>query len=586
MCGISGIYSFSGGALSSEQEQALLVMKDFMHHRGPDASAYKKTAQVGLVHTRLSIVDLDERSTQPMESQNWVISFNGEIINYLAIRKELKSKHQFRTHSDTEVLLLALEEWGLDKTLEKCAGMFAFLAYNKATKILYAARDRLGIKPLYYYPEQDRAIWFASTPATIVAAHPTVEWRENKQAIGSFFALGAPFTKESTISKIQQIPPACVLTVLPDQTYALHRYWEPEYQEQFTMHDLIDIVQEYGMSDVKSALFMSGGIDSTFLGSILTNMDFFHLDSPERHYAKKVAKTYKRPLEIVRPKPETYMEGLKKICATYGEPLMSGGIPYTVSYEVAQKNYKMAISANGADELFFGYPRTPMIGYNIELPAYEESSNQWLSEQIAHIFRDKRSFDIPEYQEWIPSLIDIGMATLKKCNLTNFPPCASYRWLEIMTYVVNDLNPTLDGASMANSLEVRVPFLDHRIVQGVLSWPADMICTRELGRKSPLKQHLLKDFSKAFLTRPKLGFSIDEHILSNIKSLSDKAFKTSEDNAFIQLKDGKHSKYLDRDRIYLKSMIHAYSSWKESGPIPSQLTNFKRGRTNESIEIA
>jgi asparagine synthase (glutamine-hydrolysing) len=222
----------------------------------------------------------------------------------------------------------------------------------------------------------------------------------------------------------------------------------------------------------------------------------------------------------------------------------------------------MAISANGADELFFGYPRTPLGTSQNVLPKFEDYSNLWFSEQVGHIFRDKRHFNISEYQSDIPSLLEVGQSILKSCRLDNFPKSASYRWLELMTYVLNDLNPTLDAASMANSLEVRVPFLDHRVVQGILSWPTDKLCTKEFGRKSPLKAHLNRDFNRTFLNRPKLGFSIDKRILSNIQTKTENVFSTYLDNKFIQFNNKPFSAYYERDKIYLKSIMHIFSIWK------------------------
>lgn len=559
MCGIAGVYCFSNKYLSDMQKKSLRNMKDFMHLRGPDASDLKYHDSVGLTHTRLSIIDTHNRATQPMESSQWILSFNGEIINFISLRDELRSHCQFETQSDTEVLLMALETWGIDKTLEKCAGMYAFLAYNKITKLFYAARDPLGIKPLYYYIQDDhdsQSAWFASTPATIMHGLPTQEWKENKQAIGTFFTLGAPFSVESTTKNIFQLPAAHYLIFKPDGSHSIQKYWQPQYQENFTMDELIQIIKEYKHADVKSALFMSGGIDSTFLGSILNDMDFFHLYSPEISYAEQVAKTYQRPLIVVKPNREQYINGLKIIAQTFGEPLMSGGIPYSVSYEARQKGYRMAISANGADELFFGYPRTPL--QNISLPKHEIPANPWFFKQLGHIFRNKNHFIIPEYQDMIPSLLEIGHSLLKTSFLPDFPACASYRWLEILSYVMNDLNPTLDAASMANSLEVRVPFLDHRIVQGVLSWPEKTLCTQAFGRKSPLKEHLSKTFNHKFLFRPKLGFSIDDQALAQIKAISDETFDYFLSTGFIQLNPKNATEHYERDVIYLKNIIQAF----------------------------
>jgi asparagine synthase (glutamine-hydrolysing) len=564
MCGIGGVYCAASRKVTSNDLDSLHAIQKVISPRGPDASGTYNDANVALVHTRLSIIDLDERSNQPMESPNWVLSYNGEIYNYRYLREQLSATHQFRTESDTEVLLLAIEEWGVEEALNKIAGMFAFLAYNKSENILYAARDRMGIKPLFVSRQNDDTYWFASTPAAICHALPDISWQENKLALGSYFILGAPFTKMSAIDGIERVPSAHFLKITPDGACSSKRYWQPEYQANFTIEDMVEIVREHQVSDVQSALFLSGGIDSTFLASVLDRIDFFHLDSPEKKYAKTVASQYDRPLVTVRPNPEDYSKGIEEVCRSFGEPLMSCGIPFSVAREAAKKGYKMALSANGADELFFGYPRTLIPGMDERfLPIHEDRSEKWFSYQLAHIFRDNRHFNISEYDSYLPSLIEIGISAIKSCQLEGFPTSASYRWLELMTYVLNDLNPTLDAASMANSLEVRVPFLDHRIVQGVLSWDTNILCDSKLGRKAPLKKWLARDFSQGFLNRAKLGFSIDNRTLSSISKLGKENFETMLNNRFLRTHENKKSRFYDRDMQYLENSCLVYSVWKQ-----------------------
>lgn len=562
MCGIAGVFLPKKITLTEAHRHSLTVMKDFMKERGPDGSGMMVKPSVGMVHTRLSIIDINERSNQPMESEHWLLTYNGEIVNYRAIRAELEDKYQFHTESDTEVLLFALEEWGIEQALSRCAGMFAFLAYDKRSGEFFAARDPLGIKPLFCYKDEAGAFWLASTPATLKAGQPQKSWEPYKPAIGSFFILGAPFTRMSTTKGIEQIPPAHYCKIAPDGSLSLKRYWSPQFQPDFTMDNLIEIVKEYGHSDVKSALFMSGGIDSTFLASIIRNLDYFHLKSPEQAYAQQVSRKYGRKMIVVDPDWHKYGEGLKKVKETFGEMFMSCGIPYTVANEVVSHGYKMAISANGADELFYGYPRTPMVGLTQLYNRFDSDANKWFSRQVSHIFRDKRHFSIPAYDEYIPDLNDLAIDLIKHCTLTDFSPSASYRWLEIMTYVANDLNPTLDAASMANSLEVRVPFLDHRIVQGVLSWPDDKLYTTELGRKAPLKQRLLQDFNKKFISRPKLGFSIDDKALSAIVKNVDMNFDRMLSTGFIRMNEAEADHgYYGRDLIYMKNICQIYQEF-------------------------
>ena len=226
----------------------------------------------------------------------------------------------------------------------------------------------------------------------------------------------------------------------------------------------------------------------------------------------------------------------------------------------------MAISANGADELLHGYPRTPIPEYTPRnLPLHETRSYRWFSEQIAHIFRDSRNFEISELEEFVPSLIEIGNDAMTKYHLPDFPASASHRWFELMTYVLHDLNPTLDAASMINSVEVRVPFLDHRIVQGVLSWDAEKLVTPALGRKAPLKQYLNDFFPTSFFHRPKLGFSIHKSLLGDISNLGESAFKQARQSGFLNFnKKSRYGEY-SRDIIYLGNTCYSYDVWNSCG---------------------
>lgn len=564
MCGIGGIYSPGSHGITPEHRQMLAMLNDAIHLRGPDASGYQEGDHYAFTHRRLAIIDIDPRSNQPMESADWVLCYNGEIYNFRDIRAELEGlRHSFRTTSDTEVLLLALQEWGIDGTLSRIAGMFAFLAYDKRESSLYAVRDHMGIKPLLMSRLPDGAYCFASSVAALVKCQPKRGWQSFKPALASYFVLGAPFTRSSVVEGIERVDPANYIKFLPDGTFSRHRYWQPQYRENFTMDDLVRIVREYEISDVQSALFLSGGVDSTFLAAATEKLDCFHLTSPETGYAREVARRFDRKFVSVEPHLDDFTGDVRKVLDFHGEPLMSCGIPYAVSKEVAAQGYKMAISANGADELFHGYPRTPIPEYQPPyLPLHETRTYRWFSEQIAHVFRDDRNFVIEEFEEYMPSLIEIGHDALAKYHLQDFPASASHRWFELMSYVLHDLNPTLDAASMANSIEVRVPFLDHRIVEGVLSWDGSRLVTPSLGRKAPLKEFLGDYFPMAFFHRPKLGFSIHEESLGDISRLGTRALDAARKRGFVQIRDGERFGEFDRDMIYLGSSCFSYDTWR------------------------
>lgn len=566
MCGIGGIYTPGSCRITEDHKIILERVAAAVFSRGPDAGGYMAGDSYAFTHRRLAIIDLDERSNQPMESQDWVLCYNGEIYNFRAIRAELEQrKHVFHTTSDTEVLLLALQEWGIDGTLGRIAGMFAFLAYDKRENVLYAVRDHMGIKPLLMTRLDDGSYCFASSVTALVRGLPERGWRPYGPALASYFVLGAPFTRGSVIEGIERVDPAHYIKCMPDGTFSRHRYWEPQYQDDFTMDDLASIVREYEIADVQSALFLSGGVDSTFLAAATAKLDCFHLISPERHYAEEVARRFERKFVCVEPHIDDYAGDVKNVLEFHGEPLMSAGIPYTVSKEIAAHGYKMAISANGADELFHGYPRTPIPEYQpAYLPLHEARTYRWFSQQIAHIFRDSRNFDLRDFAEYVPSLIDIGHDALAKYYLPGFPPSASHRWFELMTYVLHDLNPTLDAASMANSIEVRVPFLDHRIVQGVLSWDGSKLVTPNLGRKAPMKEFLAQYLPMSFFHRPKLGFSIHEESLGDISMLSTNALEAACSRGLVSINgDGRFGEF-ERDMIYLGSTCFGYDMWRST----------------------
>ncbi len=562
MCGVGGVFRPGGVPLTEFHEAILAGLREEMRLRGPDGSGTVVAGEVGLVHTRLAIIDPHERSDQPMESADWVLSYNGEIYNFRALREELSAWCAFATASDTEVLLMALQEWGVDKALERCAGMFAFLAYNKREGVLYAARDRMGIKPLLMERLEDGSLCFASSAGAMARSVPDARRPIFRPALASFFTLGAPFTRTTVFEGVERVPPAHYVRCLPDGGLETVRYWEPRYRPGFTMDDLVEVVREHGVADVPSALFLSGGVDSTFLASAMDGLDCFHLTSPEARYAEEAARVLGRPLVSVEPDLSDYENGVEHVIGLHGEPLMSCGMPYAVARTVRENGYKMAVSANGADELFHGYWRTPMPEYVPDyLPYHERRSCRFFYQQLGHIFRNREHFGVEGLDGLVPGLEEIGDEILATLSLPHFPPSANHRWLELMTYVLYDLNPTLDAASMAAGVEVRLPFLDHRIVEGVLSWPAHRLVTPRLGRKAPLKEHLAHCFPVPFFNRPKLGFSVHGASLSGINRLSGHALERALDTGFLTRRNGKGEAF-ERDMINLGRCCFAFEKWR------------------------
>ena len=326
---------------------------------------------------------------------------------------------------------------------------------------------------------------------------------------------------------------------------------------------LVRIVGEYQFADVPMALFLSGGVDSTFLACATDNFDCFHLTSSEESYAARVAERFGRKFHSVQPDLDVWEDDFRQALALHGEPLFSAGIPAAVSRKCVELGYKVALSANGADELFGGYTRTPMpeLG-DVTPPAHEKPSFRFFQDQFLHIFRHP---DYLEFGKAFADPVDLREAVaefLEACWLPDFPPSASYRWFELMSYVLHDLNPTLDAASMSHSLEVRVPFLDHRVVEGVLSMDATQLIDAELGRKKPLKEYIIPFMGKEFLERQKLGFSIDRDKLSGITAAVEKASWGLSPKVGVGVPLDDDNPNMHRDKVYVKNALFAWDLWR------------------------
>jgi asparagine synthase (glutamine-hydrolysing) len=567
MCGISGIYRFD--RQQSEGFEALEVasqaMVDAQDTRGPDASAVWHGCGITLGHTRLAIMDPENNaSNQPIHSQRWALAFNGEIYNFRALRNELKGRHNFdfTTNSDTEVLLRALDAWGVHSTLERLNGIFAFGAYDKQEHRLHLARDRLGIKPLFHYNDGDE-LWFASTPAAIVKASLR-KWDLDYEALRSFFSLGAVCSARTLFTGVSRLCPGEVLTACTGGKIESRRYWRPAFRREPIEEALERAIVGQQEAHVRSALFLSGGVDSTIMSVYLRDIDYFHLDSPERQYAQYVADFMKRDL-CVRAYTDTehFDRYNQRYVETCGEPSASAPIPFLVSEAIQGEGYKVAFSANGADELFFGYPRTPAPELRpAHAPAndYEDPPVTEIRDQELHIFRSPQNYSIPRRQGERPELHE-SLAPLLHPLPEGFSSSAHRRWFELQTYVQYDLNPTLDFASMACSLEVRVPFLDHELIETALSYDANAFLSPDYGRKAPLKRILKERGMHPLLwARPKIGFSVPE----SVREIRQQQLESSlgELNADGYLKLSKTCLAHSRDHQYLSAAAHAFMHWK------------------------
>ncbi len=499
MCGIAGAIGTKAYDIADKQR-----------HRGPDNFSVNET----FAHNRLSIIDLSEQGNQPMIEGQYELTFNGEVYNYKELFSYLSPHDDMGDYTipgDARVFLKYINRFGLDKALRDANGMWAFGL--KQGNIITLCVDRLGQKPLYYYHDNE-IFAFASCPSALL--HLKEKWQISEQGLASYWKLGACMS-DSLWSGIRRVYASEIVSYdIETKRISTSRYWQPEYKPNEDIRSLvIDSIKKVKVADVPVYIFLSGGIDS----SVVASQGFahaVHMDGPEFKYAEQVAQRFNINLHTVSPGQFDAVECMTDYVQKCGEPSAAALIPYIVSRETA-KLCKVAVSANGADELFFGYDRT---------------SDTVTTVQLQHIFRS-----IMGYGHLYPQ-IDNRMS--------------GGRWMELQTYVEHDLNKTLDFASMAHGLEVRNPFLDHRLVEAALSVPQEKI-----GRKALLKDMLRNmGFNDQFLNRPKMGFTLYQKPTNYDV---DGAYQWALANGW--LKDGKRS---PRDHQYLKAAAFSFKVWWET----------------------
>lgn len=557
-------------------------MADTLMHRGPDGQGFflnstnsslsvvddelhriKGNGNVALAHRRLSIIDL-EGGQQPLSNEDgtvWV-TYNGEIYNFQEIKKQLEAKaHRFKTHCDTEVIVHAYEEWGQD-CVHRFRGMFAFAIWNSQTDTLFVARDRLGIKPLYYYIDQDKII-FASEIKAILAAGD-VSRELNPQALFDYFNLLYVPAPKSIFRNIRKLPAGHTLTIKNGEITEPKKYWdlsfavvntalsEEEWCEQ-VIAKLEESIKIRLLSDVPLGAFLSGGVDSSAVVALMSGLS----DSPvktssigfsddqfnELEYANKVVTRYKtdHSQQIVEADA---VDLLEKLVWYYDEPFAdSSAIPTYLVSKITRERVTVALSGDGGDENFAGYRRY-----------YFDLLENRLRAKLPGIFRETVVAGLAKIYpkaDWLPQIFraktllsNLAMSPMEgyfnsmswfrpykdkilspelraslagyfpkhlfseygnKCDTDN--PLSRVQYVDIKTYLVDDILTKVDRASMANSLEVRVPLLDHEFMEMVAAMPPSMKLRGKEG-KYILKKSLEPLLPNSILYRPKMGFSI------------------------------------------------------------------------------
>lgn len=516
MCGIAGLFYFNDRIV---EKQLIQRMTNEMAHRGPDSEGFFMDQELAFGHRRLSIIDLSDAANQPFEdvSGRYTIIFNGEIYNYAEIKPSL-SDYPFRTHGDTEVILAGYIKWGA-ACLTHLRGMYTFAIWDKVERELFIARDRLGVKPLYYYKDVNQFV-FASEIRAIL----TVEGIERKldhTAIAEYFryqSVGFPF---SSIKGIGQMEAGTWMLVKRGKIQS-RKYWDPTKKnfdfdfvhkkdvEQKVKELMLQSVKRRLVSDVPVGAFLSGGIDSSAIVGLMVeagdlspntfNISFDESEFDESEYANIVAKKFNTRHTQIKLKPHVMLEELTNALDAMDSPSGDGINTYVVSKAIHEKGIRVALSGLGGDELFAGYPifsnyirlqqkrwiwDVPLMarnfaGHFIGKGEKKDRMRQLIglsSQRVENSYPVLRQIVSPVTLRKLTNLHGFGSQTLvqqlkaKKDDLAKLPYYSQVTAAEYLGYTQQTLLKDTDQMSMANSLEIREPFFDQDLVEFVMSVP-------------------------------------------------------------------------------------------------------------------
>ena len=521
------------------------LANDLLQNRGPDSTKYienNKNYKFGF--KRLSILDLDSSADQPMvDNENkYIIVFNGEIYNFNNLRREIKnSGGKFLTsHSDTEAILEGYKLWGTE-ILNKLEGQFSFVIYDKEKQTLFMARDRVGQKPLFYSFSDERII-IASTIEPIVKLLKRFEI--DSQSMYTFLQLGvvpAPKTIFQNIFKLKNAE-FILVDIQKNQIIKKGTYWSPEQYidyKKFKFDKFLSLFEEAVkkrcVADVGISSFLSGGLDSTsiikqaakYLPTLNTfSVGFLEKEYDESQWAKLASEKFKIPNETEVIDESLLLNILPESLKAYDEPFYdSSSIPTYLVSKLMSQTSKVALSGDGGDELLGGYQRYTWSNYNSYIPFplktplsffsksliksnfISKGTNQYLSmlnsspkHRYESFFVDRNFTRILGNKEFDYDFISNNWVETED----NFK---SMQATDYKFYLPEVMMTKVDRASMANSLEIRSPFVDHKLIEYIMSVNSNGY-TSTLNKKKPLKHYLNNDFDKDFLTRKKMGFAV------------------------------------------------------------------------------
>jgi asparagine synthase (glutamine-hydrolysing) len=564
MCGICGI-AIPKQLNRHVSASRLIAMRDTLAHRGPDDSGLYLGAGVGLGHRRLSIVDLGG-GHQPMANEDdtiWIV-FNGEIYNHRGLRPELEGRgHQYRTVSDTETIIHLYEEQGA-RAVERLSGMFAFAIWDSARRELLLARDRLGIKPLYY-ALADGTLYFASEIKALVEAR-AVAPEINYPALPDYLANHAPSGEETLFRGVKRLLPGHTLTWRDGQV-EIRKYWDlsfagashPALSDRDAIEQWTELFREavrsHLMADVPLGVFLSGGIDSSAITAMMSSMarrpiktfsvGFAEREANELEYARMVSRAFGTDHHEVIVSPDEFFAVMPRLIWHEDEPLGHlASVPLYFVSELAARHVKVTLTGEGSDELMAGYYRYWKTVYNLSLGARYHG---WTPEALRRVARNGIDW-LPKGSSLRRRLSQTFLARtpdIESLYLENFAVFSRAQQLRMLTpeakdrvgapdpysaarhyFTQSDATTTLnrllyadtktylhellmkqDQMSMAASLESRVPFLDHTLVEFTARLPERMKL-RRLTTKYILRRSMKGILPEPILRRSKMGFPV------------------------------------------------------------------------------
>ncbi len=552
MCGITGKISFENSNIEYDE---IKRMTDSIIHRGPDDEGHFLEKNIALGFRRLSIIDL-KLGHQPLSNYDeslW-ITFNGEIYNYLELKNELIDKgYKFKTNSDTEVIINLYDEYGFS-CVQYLRGMFGLIIYDKRKNIIYGARDRFGIKPLFYYNDDKKFVWGSEIKSII--SSDKINKEINFNAIDSFFSYGYIGNSKTIFSNISKLLPGHYFTVdiTKSDSFMSNLYWEPNFEPDYSIkeseweerirYSLNESVEIRLMSEVPIGAFLSGGIDSSSVVASMSlssnspvktfSIGFKEQEFNELEYARLIANKYNTEHHEMIVEPES-MSLLPKLVKYYDEPFSdASALPTYYVSKFAKEHVTVVLSGDGGDELFAGYSVFNDIMKHYKNPINNKIIN--LSSSIANTllphfkrgkglsyFYSKNKNDIGAYYcLWkkyerkrlfnnnfsnrlgFSNAEKIQVEILKESNSDHLNKNLN---LWIKTFLSDDILVKVDRASMMNSLEARVPLLDHKFAELTFKIPSELKLNKN-DNKYIYKKSMRPYLPKEILNHKKQGFGI------------------------------------------------------------------------------